>query len=104
AAVRGGARPLSSLDPGVVDGRAARTRALGIDVQLQTEVKRIDRLADGFHVEATTAGRMRRFTADMVVHGAGRVPEIDDLALDAAGIAWDVHGGRGNQTLQRVYQ
>jgi glutathione reductase (NADPH) len=31
-------------------------------------------------------------TADLVVHGAGRVPEIDRLDLDAAGIA---HGPKG---------
>src|SRR5262245_42249171 len=74
-----GGRPLSSFDPDLVDMLVARTRALGIDVQLHTEVNRIDRRADGFHVEATTAGQTRGFTADMVVHGAGRVPEIDDL-------------------------
>src|SRR5262245_22953943 len=87
-----GDRPLSSFDPDLVDMLVARTRALGIDVHLQTEVIAIDRRADGFRVEATTAGQTREFAADIVVHGAGRVPEIDDLALDAAGIAWDIQG------------
>jgi thioredoxin reductase len=97
-----GDRPLSSFDPDLVDMLVARTRALGIDVKLQTEVIRIDRRPDGLHVEATTAGQTRGFTVDMVVHGAGRVPEIDDLALDAAAIAWDIHGVKVNQYLQSV--
>src|SRR5262249_57063344 len=53
-------------------------------------------------VEAVTAGQTRACAADMVVHGAGRVPEIDDLGLDAAGVAWDSHGVRVNEYLQSV--
>jgi glutathione reductase (NADPH) len=40
--------------------------------------------------------------ADMVVHGAGRVPEIDDLNLDAAGVKWDQQGVAVNEYLQSV--
>ena len=36
-------------------------------------------------VRATTSGQERTFEADVVVHAAGRVPEIDDLNLDVAG-------------------
>jgi glutathione reductase (NADPH) len=38
----------------------------------------------------------------MVVHAAGRVPEIDDLNLDMAGIKWDKRGVRVNEFLQSV--
>ena len=38
----------------------------------------------------------------MVVHAAGRVPEINDLNLDIAGIAWDKRGVRVNEFLQSV--
>ena len=38
----------------------------------------------------------------MVVHAAGRVPEIDDLNLDVAGVEWDERGVRVNEFLQSV--
>ena len=38
----------------------------------------------------------------MVVHAAGRVPKINDLNLDAAGIEWEKRGVRVNEFLQSV--
>jgi glutathione reductase (NADPH) len=38
----------------------------------------------------------------MVVHAAGRVPEIDDLDLAAAGVEWDERGVTVNEFLQSV--
>jgi glutathione reductase (NADPH) len=38
----------------------------------------------------------------MVVHAAGRVPEINGLNLDAAGIKWEKRGVRVNEFLQSV--
>jgi glutathione reductase (NADPH) len=38
----------------------------------------------------------------MVVHAAGRVPEINDLNLDAVGIEWEKRGLRVNEFLQSV--
>jgi glutathione reductase (NADPH) len=40
--------------------------------------------------------------ADLVVHGAGRVPEIDDLGLEAAGIERNPGGVAVNEYLQSV--
>jgi glutathione reductase (NADPH) len=47
-------------------------------------------------------GQERTFEADTVVHAAGRVPEIDDMNLDAAGVAWDSQGVRVNEFLRSV--
>src|SRR5262249_3741950 len=79
-----------------------RTRELGVDVQLGTQAEGIKKSGDGFIVHASTSGQQRMFNADMVVHAAGRVPEIDDLNLDAAGIEWDGRGVRVNEFLQSV--
>jgi glutathione reductase (NADPH) len=38
----------------------------------------------------------------MVVHAAGRVPEIDDMNLDGAGVEWDRRGVKVNGFLQSV--
>ena len=42
------------------------------------------------------------FQTDMVVHAGGRLPEINDLNLDAAGIEWEKRGVRVNEFLQSV--
>ena len=78
-----------------------RTRALGVHVELGTEVQGIEKTSNGVRVYARTAGMERQFETAMAVHGAGRVPEIDDLDLDTA----DQYEGRGvtvNDYLQSV--
>ena len=37
------------------------------------------------------------FEADLVVHGAGRVPNVDDMGLDVAHVAFDRRGVRGER-------
>jgi glutathione reductase (NADPH) len=97
-----GARPLERFDPDLVDQLAEKTRALGIDLQLQAEAKRIERVSGHLAVRASVARETREFEAEVVVHGAGRVPEIDDLNLAAAGVEWDKRGVKVNAYLQSV--
>jgi len=97
-----GARPLSAFDPDLVDLLVARSRALGIDVRLGAAVTRIDKGGTVFTVHAEAQGTTLQLEAEMVVHGAGRVPEIDDLNLDAAGVKWDRQGVTVNEYLQSV--
>jgi glutathione reductase (NADPH) len=65
-------------------------------------VKEIASTSSGLTVRASIDGEVRAFQADMVVHGAGRVPEIDDLDLTAAGVKYDKHGVVVNEYLQSV--
>jgi glutathione reductase (NADPH) len=98
-----GARPLAGFDPDLVDRLVQRTRELGVDVQLQTEVEAIDGAPGRLTVHASTAGEKRTWQTEMVVHGAGRVPEIDDLNLHAAGVEWDERLGiKVNEFLESV--
>jgi glutathione reductase (NADPH) len=97
-----GARPLNAFDPDLVDLLVARSRALGIDVRLGAAVTRIDKAGTVFTVHAEMQGTTLQMEADMVVHGAGRVSEIDDLNLDAAGIRWNRQGVTVNDYLQSV--
>src|SRR6202035_1648504 len=53
-------------------------------------------------VRASSTGETATFETDMVVHAAGRVPEINDLNLDAVGIEWEKRGVRVNEFLQSV--
>ena len=46
----------------------------------------------GYQVTLEHTGGRETVETDLVVHGAGRVAELADLGLDAAGIAWGEHG------------
>jgi glutathione reductase (NADPH) len=85
-----------------VDLLVKRTREVGIRVEVATDVRGIDRRNGQLTVRGVTRGEERGFDADVVVHGAGRVPEIDDLDLETAGIERDKRGVTVNEYLQSV--
>ncbi|HET7342584.1 MAG TPA: NAD(P)/FAD-dependent oxidoreductase, partial [Methylomirabilota bacterium] len=97
-----GPRPLEGFDPDLVDMLVKRTRELGMTVEVEAEVQAVEATADGLAVRARQRGVERRFTGDLVVHGAGRVPELDDLDLAAAGVERERRGVRVNEYLQSV--
>ena len=97
-----GERPLPLFDPDLVDILVERTRAVGVRVELRTEITRVERVADGLAVHASGPDAPRLYRADLVVHGAGRVPEIDDMDLSVAGVDWDARGVKVNEYLQSV--
>jgi glutathione reductase (NADPH) len=97
-----GPRPLALFDPDLVDQLVERTHELGVDLHLGTEAIGIEKSSAELIVRASHSRETLSFQADMVVHAAGRVPEIDDLNLDMAGIAWDKRGVRVNEFLQSV--
>jgi glutathione reductase (NADPH) len=107
AGVRGtivhrGPRPLESFDPDLVDQLVSRTRELGIGVELDADVREVERTGGGLAVRAGVGGRERRVEADLVVHGAGRVPEIHDLDLALASVSTEKRGVVVNEYLQSV--
>jgi glutathione reductase (NADPH) len=85
-----------------VDQLVEQTRDLGIDVHLGTEAVEIEKSTAQLLVRALASGEKTTFQTEMVVHAAGRVPEINDLNLDAAGIEWENKGVRVNEFLQSV--
>jgi glutathione reductase (NADPH) len=97
-----GPRPLSRFEPDLVDQLVERTRELGIDVHLGTEATGIEKSSAQLIVRARSSGETATFETEMVVHAAGRVPEINDLNLDAVGIEWEKRGVRVNEFLQSV--
>lgn len=97
-----GSRPLERFDPDLVDRLVQATRDVGIDVRLNTTVKAIEKVAGRLIVHTVTVQGEETLEADLVVHGAGRVPAIDDLDLDKAGVEWEKLGISVNQYLQSV--
>jgi glutathione reductase (NADPH) len=98
-----GDRPLEGFDADLVGQLLATTRDLGVDVRVGTTVVSVEKQGDEFIVRTRRGDEQGEIVCDLVVHAAGRVPEIDDLALDAAGVERVDKGGVAvNEYLQSV--
>jgi glutathione reductase (NADPH) len=93
-------RVLREFDPDLVDWLVEKTRDLGVDVRMGTAVKAIEKDGGGFRVRASADGQEQVFEADLVVHAAGRVPALDGLDLDAAGVTHEKGRLKLNEFLQ----
>jgi glutathione reductase (NADPH) len=97
-----GSRPLPRFDPDLVDALVERTRELGAEIHLGAQAERVERRAARYVVSASSPQGRCDFVAEMVVHSAGRVPQIDDLDLERANIQSDTQGVTVNEFLQSV--
>jgi glutathione reductase (NADPH) len=97
-----GPRPLDGFDPDLVDRLVERTRELGVHVRLNAEVRALAAAGSSYRLTVADAGAEMHVDADMVVHGAGRVPDLDGLDLDAAGVRFAPGGVEVNEYLQSV--
>lgn len=84
-----GERPLGPFDEEMVGLLVDASATEGIDVHCKVNITAVEKAGRAFIVKTADG---RQFKSDLVVHGAGRVPDIDDLHLDQAGIE---HGRRG---------
>ena len=87
-----GPRPLKGFDPDLVELLITRGAEAGIELQRSTTITAIEKSESGFQVSAERSGQTETLEFDLVVHGAGRIPELAGLDLDAAGVDWDEHG------------
>jgi glutathione reductase (NADPH) len=90
-------RPLGTFDAEMVELLVAASRAEGIDVRSRIGIEAIEKHANGFSVRTANSGS---FEADLVVHGAGRVPDLEALGLDTAGVEYSKRGISVDQTLR----
>lgn len=97
-----GKAPLVGFDPDLVERLVERTRGLGVTIDLETEVSAIERDAEMLVVTADSGDRERKYRARLVVHGAGRVPELDDLDLPRARVERTAQGVAVTEHLQSV--
>ena len=79
---------LRGFDEDLADQLTAYLRSHGLDIQLDTAVSGIAEQGGRLTVAATTSAGPRTFEADLVVHGAGRVPNVDDMGLEEAHVAF----------------
>jgi len=97
-------RPLGPFDPEMVDLLVAASGEEGIRVHTGIHITSIQKKA-GEYVIRTDSRRI--FKADLVVHGAGRMPDIEALNLGAGKIRYSKRGIAVDETMRtsnpRVY-
>ena len=94
-------RILKHFDPDLVDKLVESSIESGIRIETRSCVDRIEKRGERFGAYCE-AGPENGFEADMVVHGAGRVPDLDDLALESGGVRYSEEGVVVNGYLQSV--
>lgn len=103
-----GKRPLENFDPELVDLLMEKSKEIGIQLHLNTEVKSIEKKGSSFIVKGTNSSESLQLEGDLVLHGAGRVPELDDMQLEKGNVTREKRGVSVNEYLQstsnpRVY-
>ena len=83
-------RLLRSFDADMVDMLIKSSEAAGIRILTDKPAISVEKDDNGFLVrtgsKSGTRSETQSFHADMVVHGVGRVPDIEDLHLEKAGV------------------
>ncbi len=87
-----GERPLNGFDPDLVELLVKRGIPAGIHVRHSSTVTAVEKTTSGYRVTLEQSGVPSSIDTDLVVHGAGRIPELSGLNLKAAGIAASKHG------------
>lgn len=93
--------PLKHFDPDMVQVMLDASRQAGIEVHLEAPLHSVEKRGGSLLVRAGEDGE-QGIPCDLAVHGAGRVPDLDGLGLDAAGIEAGPKGVTVNEYLQSV--
>ncbi|MBI4085063.1 MAG: NAD(P)/FAD-dependent oxidoreductase [Candidatus Liptonbacteria bacterium] len=97
-----GERLLEGFDKDLVYKLAKASKEAGINVVLGVSVEAVEKKGEGFMVRASSDGKKQFFDADIVVHGAGRAPNISELDLEKGGVQAEKRGISVNEYLQSV--
>lgn len=87
-----GHTPLKHFDPDLVELLLVRGVDAGVAVQRDTTITRVTKTSTGFRIEIDHDGTPATIDADLVVHGAGRTPDLSRLNLDAGEVAYSTQG------------
>ncbi|WMW26342.1 NAD(P)/FAD-dependent oxidoreductase [Methanolobus sediminis] len=97
-----GNRVLKQFDHDLVNMLVKASEEAGIHVIKGKELKNIEKISHGFKVTTCCKDGEKDeiFFADMIVHGLGRVPAIEELQLDKGNVILD----KGNISLNEYFQ
>ncbi|MFP4655662.1 MAG: dihydrolipoyl dehydrogenase family protein, partial [Methanohalobium sp.] len=105
--LQSGDQPLKPFDPDMVDAAVKASKDAGLDILTNHRVVKIEKKGDQYEV-ITENENQETFTTDLVVHGGGRIPNIDELELDKGNVEVHKKGIAVNEYMQspsnpRVY-
>jgi glutathione reductase (NADPH) len=93
---------LRKFDPDLVSKLLEASEKTGITVVLNEAPERVIQDKQGLRVITNTENGEKEYCVDMVVHGAGRIPDIAGLNLQAAGIEASPEGIVVNAHMQSI--
>ena len=93
---------LKGFDPDLVELVQKACREMGINIVLNARVRSVEKIKKGFQIASSLPEGERLDEADLVFHGAGRVPNVEGLELEKAGIEVGKSGIVVNDYLQSV--
>ncbi|MFY9397279.1 MAG: NAD(P)/FAD-dependent oxidoreductase [Desulfomonilia bacterium] len=85
-------RILPAFDQDLVERLVSFTRGLGVRIHTGVEVDSIVPKGSGFQTVFRQAGESLVIESDIVINSAGRVADLEDLDLKAAGVETDARG------------
>ena len=101
------ARTLGNDDPELAEVVRNRLLKEGVAIRQEIAIESVAATATGVAVDIVDDGTAERIEGSDLLIAAGRVPNLDGLDLDAAGIAWDRRGvkvdARLRTTNRRVF-
>lgn len=71
-----GPRPLKAFDADLVELLVKRSTDAGIELRRETTISSVEATGSGYRVNLETTGGSATIETDLVVHGAGRVPQL----------------------------
>ncbi|QOS78714.1 NAD(P)/FAD-dependent oxidoreductase [Paenibacillus sp. JNUCC31] len=95
-----GERPLEQFDSELVDLLLQKSEEVGIQVHLNAEVKAIRQEGSTYVVSGTRNGAEHQWQCGLVVHGAGRIPNVEGLELEKGNVSYTKKGISVNEYLQ----
>lgn len=97
-----GKRPLEGFDADLVKLLVKATEAIGIKIVLEASVTEVKGEAGKHTVAYKQKGKVHSVSTQLVVHGAGRIADVAELALEKAGVEVNEKGVTVNEFLQSV--
>lgn len=96
--IHSGGHVLEGFDPDLAGILVDRYRSLGIGIELNARVSAVQG-GPGRLLVTSTSGT---FEADVAVHAAGRVPDLEGLGLEAVDVRYDSRGVDVDETLRSI--
>jgi glutathione reductase (NADPH) len=95
-------KALKRFDQDIVKWVLASMKDAGIKILLNTNPSSVEKKDGNYIVHTSGEAGDLQIKADIVVHGAGREPDIEDMGLDIASVTYDKKGVAVNEYLQSV--